>query len=120
MHEIIDYKEALKKVQRIETNDEWVPSCIDKWLEERSEMMQRSIRELTIKFFDMWCTNCMSEEHTKDNYKHKELMDIHYYVKVLHFECFYRICITNHTAWDYLHNFKISKIRSCSIYEEAT
>ena len=47
MHEIITYEEALRKYQRIESNDTQNAMSIEKILEEAIDMMQKNIYDLS-------------------------------------------------------------------------
>jgi hypothetical protein len=55
----------VKKAQKIETGDYWPAPSTDKKMEEKLEMLQKSLRDLAIRRSDLWCTKCMNKGHTK-------------------------------------------------------
>lgn len=72
MHEITTYNEALKKAQRIEANNDWNAMSIDKRLEKRIYMMYKTICDISLRNYYLWCTICMVEGHMKDTYGLRE------------------------------------------------
>lgn len=72
MHEIHTYEEALRKSQNIESDNDWNTQSIHKKLEERIDMMQKTICNLSLKNENLWCTIYMVEGHTKDTCQHRE------------------------------------------------
>lgn len=54
------------------------------WLEENIEMLYKTIRELSLKKANIWCSNCREEGHIKDTCKHKV-------VHVIQMQHFYEI-----------------------------
>ena len=72
------YEDALKKTQRVKSDNDCYTPTIDRrsndsrQIEEKLEMMQRTIRDLSLRNKDIWCTLCMVEGHTKDNCRNRE------------------------------------------------
>ena len=71
MHDIKTLEEAFKKAQQMELNvDVFIPT--EKvWLEEKIEMIHKTIRELSLQKNNIWCSNCREEGHTKDTCRHQ-------------------------------------------------
>jgi hypothetical protein len=54
-------------------DEDWTTPSIDKKVEEKLEMLQKSLWTLLYERSDLWCTICMNEGHTKDYCKYHEL-----------------------------------------------
>ena len=67
MHDITSLEEAFKKAQQMESDvDVSIPSKKGR-LEEKIEMLSKTIRELTMAKTNVWCSNCREEGHTKES-----------------------------------------------------
>ena len=50
--------------------DEDIPAYpTDHRIEEQLESVQKSLKELSLKNQEIWCTKCSTAGHTKDNYR---------------------------------------------------
>lgn len=66
MLDIKTLKEAFKKSQQMESNV-YISIPIEKGrLEEKIQMLHKTIRELSLQKTNIWCSNCREEGHTKD------------------------------------------------------
>ena len=66
MHDIKSLEEAFKKAQQMESDvDVSIPSEKGR-LEDKIEMLNKTIKDLTLKKTNVWCSNCREEGHTKD------------------------------------------------------
>ena len=66
MHDIKSLEEAFKKAQHIESYvDVSIPSEKGQ-LEDKIEMLHKTMRELTLNKTNVWCSNCREEGHIKD------------------------------------------------------
>lgn len=71
MHGITSLEEAFKKAQQMESNvDVAIPSEKGR-LEDKIEMLHKTIRELILKETNVWCSNFLEEGHTKDMFRYK-------------------------------------------------
>ena len=74
----MSYEDALKKEQRVEYDDNCYIPTIDRQsnenrrIEEKLEMMQSTIQDLSLRNTDLWCIFCMEERRTKDTCRQKE------------------------------------------------
>ena len=61
------YEDALTKSLQVEMDEDIPAYPTDHRLEEQLENMQKSLKELTLKNQEIWCTNCSMTGHLKDN-----------------------------------------------------
>ena len=71
MNEIITYEEALRKAQRIKF-EEWNTPSINRRLEERIEMMHKTLYDASLRNLEIWCTIYMTKGHTNDTCRLRE------------------------------------------------
>ena len=83
MHEIKLFEEALWKSQQIESDDDGMTTLSDRRLEERHEMMQRSVQELSMRIFNICCMISMNEGHMIDHCKYRQPTKQHLDVKIV-------------------------------------
>ena len=73
MHEIKTLKEALKKTQQMESDLD-VSSPTEKGrLEEKIEVLHKTIRDLSLQKVNLWFSSCREEGHTKDTCRHQTI-----------------------------------------------
>lgn len=72
MHENITYEEDLKKTQWIEFDNDWSTPLVDWRLEEKIEMMEKTIRYFSLRNVYLLCTICMMKGDIKDTCHHRE------------------------------------------------
>lgn len=78
MHEIPTYEYALNKYQQFESNGVYYTSMIHhrtkdtQRLEEKLEMMQWAISDISMRNENLWCTIYMTKGYTKDTCWNKE------------------------------------------------
>ena len=71
MNDIKTLEEALKKAQQMQFDID-VSTPIEKGrLEEKIEMLHKIIRDLSLQKYNLWCSNCREEGHTKDTCKNQ-------------------------------------------------
>ena len=83
-------------------------------LEDKIEMLNKTIREITMKKTNIWCLNCREEGHTNDMCQHQT-------VKVIQIE---QLCdiyhnLTQHATSDYPYNLRKQKQYWCAISQES-
>ena len=61
------YEDALTKALQVEMDEDIPAYQTDHRLEEQLENVQKSLKELTLKNQEVWCTNCSTAGHSKDN-----------------------------------------------------
>jgi hypothetical protein len=67
MHDIMSLEEAFKKAQQMESNiDVAIPSEKGR-LEDKIEMLSKTIWKITMAKTNVWCSNCREEGHTKES-----------------------------------------------------
>jgi hypothetical protein len=79
-------------------------------LEEKIEHLQQTIKNLSIRHNEIWCTTCTGDGHTKDNCplnEHTQTTDIHRVQA--HKYCNICECLTDHNIQDCPHNLKNTK-----------
>ena len=73
MHDITSLEEAFKKAQQMESDvDVAIPSEKGR-LEDKIEMLSKTIWELTMAKTNVWCSNCREEGHTKESCRHQTI-----------------------------------------------
>jgi hypothetical protein len=101
MHDITPLEEAFKKAQQMESDvDIAIPLEKDQ-LEDKIEMLSKTIRELTMAKTNVWCSNCREEGHTKESCRYHT-------VSVIQLKQFCDICRnwTQHSTSDCPYNLK--------------
>ena len=71
MHDIKTLEEAFKKVQQMEFDVDVSISIEKGRLEEKIEMLHKTIRDLSLQKANIWCSNCQEEGHIKDTCRHQ-------------------------------------------------
>ena len=66
MHDIKTLEEAFKKAQQMESDVDVSISTEKGRMEEKIEMLHKTIRELSLQKTNIWCSNCQEEGHKKD------------------------------------------------------
>ena len=84
-------------------------------LEDKIEMLRKTIWELTMAKTNVWCSHYREEGHRKESRRHQM-------VRVIQSEQFYDICHnwTQHSTSDCPYNLKKQKQYWCAICEEMT
>ena len=70
MHDIKTLEEAFKKVQQMESDVNVSIPTEKVRLEEKIEMLHKTIRDLSLQKANIWCSNFWEEGHTKDTCRH--------------------------------------------------
>ena len=71
MHDITLLEEAFKKAQQMESDvDVAIPSEKGR-LEDKIEILSKTIRKLTMEKTNIWCSNCREEGHTKESCRYQ-------------------------------------------------
>jgi len=72
MHEIQLCEKALQKYQHIETDDDRpsISTSTDKRLEEKLQMLQRSLNNMIVQRSGLWCSTHLNDGHIKYYYKY--------------------------------------------------
>ena len=65
------YEDALTKALQVEMDEDIPAYPMDHRLEEQLENVQNSLKELTLKNQEIWCTKCSTAGHSKDNCRHE-------------------------------------------------
>ena len=71
MHDIKTLEEALKKAQQMESDIDIFALTKKGQLEEKIEMLQKTIIDLSLQKDNLWFSNCREEGHTKDTCRHQ-------------------------------------------------
>ena len=61
------YEDVLTKDLQVEMDEDFPTYPMDTRLEEQLEIMQKSLKELNLNNWDVWCTKCSTTGHTKYN-----------------------------------------------------
>ena len=85
------------------------------WLEEKIEMLHKTIKELTLQKTNVGCSNCREEGHTKDTCQQQA-------VQVIQTQHFCEICqdFTQHLKFNCPYNLRKQKQYWFAICEEPT
>ena len=97
--------------------DEDIPAySTDHRLEEQLENVQKSLKELTLKNQEIWCTNCSTAGHSKDNCRQQYSRQD---VRFVQTKSFCDNCQENgdHSTKDCPFNMKNGKSSWCAICE---
>ena len=99
------YEDALTKVLQIEIDEDYPVNPVNSLIEEQLEIMQKSIREISLKGHEFWCTKFSMTEHTKYYCPHEECRQD---IQFIQSKCFCNICQENdlHAAKDCPYNMK--------------
>ena len=65
------YEDALTKALQVEMDEDIPAYPTDHRIEEKMESVQKSLKELSLKNQEIWCTKCSMAGHTKDNCRHE-------------------------------------------------
>ena len=71
MHDIKNLEEAFKKAQQMESYIDVSTPTKKCRLEEKIEMLHKTIRDLSLQKDNLWCYNCQEEGHLKDTCRHQ-------------------------------------------------
>ena len=71
MHDITSLEEAFKKAQQMEFDIDVAISSEKGRLEDKIEMLSKTIRDLTMAKTNIWCSNYREEGHTKESCRHQ-------------------------------------------------
>jgi hypothetical protein len=67
LYEITSCEDTLQKVQCVESDDDGpLNSSSTERLEEKIEHLQQTIKNLSLRRSEVWCTTCCEDGHTKD------------------------------------------------------
>lgn len=78
MHKIPTYEDSLKKSQRFKFEDHSYILLVNERternqkIEENIKMMHKTIRDISMRNIDLWCTLCMTKGNTKDTCWHRD------------------------------------------------
>ena len=115
MHDIKSFEEAFNKVQQIESYVNISIPLEKGRLEEKIEMLHKTIREITLQKTNVWFSNCREEGHTKDTCRHQAVRVI----QTQHFcEIYHKW--TQHLTINCPYNLRKQKQYWCAICEEPT
>ena len=108
-------EEAFKKAQQMESDVDISIPTEKRQLEEKIEMLHKTIRELSLQKTNIWCSNCQEEGHTKYICRHQVVL-------VIQTHHFFEICrdFTQHLMTNCPYNLKKQKQYWCAICEEPT
>ena len=65
------YEDALTKALQVEMDEDIPAYLTDHRIEEQLESVQNSLKELSLKNQEIWCTKCSTTGHMKDNCRHE-------------------------------------------------
>ena len=71
MHDITSLEEAFKEAQQMESDVDVAISSKKGRLEDKIEMLRKTIWELTMAKTNVCCSNCQEEGHTKESCQHQ-------------------------------------------------
>ena len=104
MHHIKTLEEAFKKAQQMESDvDISIPTEKGR-LQEKIEMLHKTIRDLSLQKTNIWCPNCQEEGNRKDTCRHQIVQVI----QTQHFCEIFRE-ITQHLTMDFPYNLRKKK-----------
>jgi len=114
LYEIASCEGALQKVQRVDLDDDDPSnSSLIERLEKKIEHLQETIKNLTLRRNEVWCTTCCEDGHTKDTCIMNDQVLGAVDAWRVQEETYCNICetLTDHNVQDFSHKFKNTKWR---------
>lgn len=108
LYKITTREDALQKAQCVESDDD---GSSTERLEEKIENLQQTIKNLSIRRNELWCTTYCEEGHTKDTCSLIDHPPITIDAHRVQAQTYCNICeaLTDHVVQDCPHNFKNTK-----------